>query len=201
MRGILAKVSSLKMLEKLDLDNKKLIMIIMILLIFLYLDYNFLLKLQFAALKTSEPKILSLKKDLDNLSKDLEKMQELKKKQIVPDQKALSKIKKIVPSEQLASLLQDLSNIANKNDIMIEQIKPSKEAQGPKQEKIVGIDKFQPVLITLDLTCDYHHLGKFINDIEEGQTYILVQGMKIKSQPGEYFKQKVNLLLKTYVKK
>lgn len=201
MNGILGKIASLKTLEKLELDNKKLILIILIFVIFLYADFNFLLKIQLAALKTSEPKIASLKKDFDNLRKDLVKMQELKKKQIEPGQKTLLRLKKIISSEQLTSLLQDLSNIANKNDIKIEQIKPSKEGQALKQGKIALIDKFQPVLITLDLTCDYHHLGKFINDIEDGENYVAIQGMKIKSQPNEYFKQKVNLVLKTYVKK
>lgn len=201
MNDILGKIAFLKTLEKLELDNKKLILIILIFVIFLYADFNFLLKIQLAALKTSEPKIASLKKDFDNLRKDLVKMQELKKKQIAPGQKTLLRLKKIISSEQLTSLLQDLSNIANKNDIKIEQIKPSKEGQALKQGKIAGIDKFQLVLITLDLTCDYHHLGKFINDIEDGENYVAIQAMKIKSQPNEYFKQKVNLVLKTYVKK
>lgn len=201
MRDILAKIASLKIPEKLELDNKKLILVILIFVIFLYADFNFLLKMQLAALKTSGPKIAGLKKDFDNLRKDLVKMQELKKKQIAPGQKTLLRLKKIISSEQLTSLLQDLSNIANKDDIKIEQIKPSKEGQALKQEKIAGMDKFQPVLITLDLTCDYHHLGKFINDIEDGENYVAIQGMKIKSQPNEYFKQKVSLVLKTYVKK
>mgnify|MGYP001593020126 CR=1 FL=1 len=128
-------------------------------------------------------------------------MAELKKKQIGPSQKTSVKIKKIISSEKLVSLLQDLSDIDNKNEVKIEQIKPFKDSQIAKQDKIAGIDNLQPVLITLDLTGDYHHFGKFINDIEGAQVFIAVQSMKISSGAGEYFKQKVNLVLRTYVKK
>ena len=200
MKAILEKLSALRALERLELDNKKIILIILFSVFVLYLDINFVFKNQLQALEKIEPVIVGLKKDLENLKSDLGKMQELKKKQIEPSQKAL-KAKKIIPSEQLASLLQNLSDIANKNDVKIEQIKPVKDTQISKQDKLPGMDKFQPVLITLGLTSDYHNLGKFINDIESGQIFISVESAKITSQQADFFKQKVNLVLKTYVKK
>lgn len=201
MNELLGKLIPLKALETLELDNKKIFLILVICIIFLYLDFSFIFKSQLGALKITEPKIAALKRDLGNFKKDMLKMDELKKKQIEPAQKSAEKLKKIISSEQLAGLLQDLSDIANKNDIKIEQIKPSKNSQIPQKDKIAGIDKLQPVLITLDLTGDYHHFGKFLNDIEGAQVFIAVQNMKISSGAGEYFKQKVNLVLRTYVKK
>ncbi|MEK6727591.1 MAG: type 4a pilus biogenesis protein PilO [Candidatus Omnitrophota bacterium] len=202
MNGLfLKKLIPFKALERLGLDKKKIFLIALICIIFLYLDFSLIFKSQIQALKTTEPKIAVLKRDLDNFKKDTAKMEELKKKQIEPVQKAAAKIKKIISSEQLAILLQDLSDIANKNEVKIEQIKPSKDSQTSKQDKVAGIGNLQPVLITLDLTGDYHHFGKFINDIEGAQSFIAVQSMKISSGAGEYFKQKVNLVLRVYVKK
>lgn len=200
MKAILEKLSALKALETLELDNKKIILVILFSVLLLYLDINFVFKNQLGALKKIEPAIVGLKKNLENLKSDLVKMQELKKKQIGPPEKAV-KAKKIIPSEQLASLLQNLYEIANKNDVKIEQIKPAKDTQISKQDKLPGMDKFQPVLITLDLESDYHNLGKFINDIENGKIFISVQSAKITSQQADFFKQKVNLVLRTYVKK
>lgn len=200
MKAILEKLSALKALETLELDNKKIILVILFSVLVLYLDINFVFKNQLGALKKIEPTIVGLKKNLENLKSDLVKMQELKKKQIGPPEKAV-KAKKIIPSEQLASLLQNLSDIANKNDVKIEQVKPAKDTQISKQDKLPGMDKFQPVLITLDLESDYHNLGKFINDIENGKIFISVQSAKITSQQADFFKQKVNLVLRTYVKK
>lgn len=201
MNELLVKLIPLKALERLGLDNKKIFLIVLICIIFLYFDFSLIFKSQLQGLKTTEPKIAALKRDLDNFKKDATKMAELKNKQIEPAQKAAVKIKKIISSGQLVSLLQDLSDIANKNDVKIEQIKPSKDSQISKQDKIAGIDKLQPVLITLDLTADYHHLGEFISDIEGAQAFIAVQSMKIAPRAGEYFKQKVNLVLRTYVEK
>jgi len=201
MNELLGKLMPLKALETLELDNKKIFLILLICIIFLYLDFSFIFKSQLQALKTTEPKIAALKRNLGNFKKDMLKMDELKKKQIEPAQKSAEKLKKIISSEQLPFLLQDLSDIANKNDVKIEQIKPSKDSQISKQDKIAGIDKLQPVLITLDLAGDYHHFGKFINDIEGAQAFIAVQGMKISSPKDEYFRQKVSLVLRTYVKK
>lgn len=200
MKAILEKLSALKALETLELDNKKIILVILFSVLVLYLDINFVFKNQLGALKKIEPAIVGLKKNLENLKSDLVKMQELKKKQIGPPEKAV-KAKKIIPSEQLASLLQNLSDIANKNNVKIEQIKPAKDTQISKQDKLPGMDKFQPVLITLDLESDYHNLGKFINDIENGKIFISVQSAKITTQQADFFKQKVNLVLSTYVKK
>ena len=195
------KLIPLKALERLELDNKKIFLIVLICVIFLYLDFSLIFKSQLQALKIREPKISALKRDLGNFAKDTAKMAELKKKQIEPAQKSGVKIKKIISSEHLASLLQDLSDIANKNGLKIEQIKPSKDSQISKQDKIAGTDNLRPVLITLDLTGDYHRFGKFINNIEDVQAFIAVQGMKISSPKGEYFTQKFNLVLRTYVKR
>lgn len=201
LSGLLEKLGALKGLERLGLDNKKIALLVFICALFLYLDFSLVFKSQMRALKTTAPKIAALKRDLDNLAKDTARMRELKKKQAEPEQKTAVKLKKIISSQQLVSLLKDLSDIANKNEVKLEQIKPSKDTQIAKQDKIAGIDKLQPILITLNLTGDYHHFGKFINDIENGEVFIAVQSMKIASGQGQYFKQKVSLVLRTYVKK
>jgi hypothetical protein len=80
-------------------------------------------------------------------------------------------------------------------------MRPLKESTGGKQEKGAAMTGFIPLAINLDLLCDYHHLGKFINDLENAEILFGVEGIRITSQEGNYFQQKVNLILKTYVKK
>ena len=53
----------------------------------------------------------------------------------------------------------------------------------------------------MDLSAGYHQLGKFINELENAQVFVIVQELKIEPQPGNYLKQKAALTLKTYVKK
>lgn len=187
--------------KKLESDNKMVFLIIPVCLIVIYLDFTFLMKLQLSGIKNLEPKIIKLKKDLDALQKDLFRMQDLKNKQIEKKDKALSVAKKIISEEYIASLLQDMSDLANKNGVSILQMKPAKEPQSPKVKEAPASVKFTSLLITLDLLCDYHHLGNFINDLENLQTFIAVQNIKITSQPTDFLRQKVTLVLRTYVRK
>lgn len=183
-------------LNKLTLDNKKIFIIILIFLVIIYLDFTVLLKKQFESLKAQGPKITKLKKDLDSLDKDLAKMRDLKNKQQQTGQKPLSKAKKIISEQEVPDVLQDISTSANKNNVNIMQIKPAKEAKA----KAKATGKFSVLLITLDLFCDYHSLGKFINDLDNAPIFMAVEDMKISAQTTNYLKQKVNLVLRTYVK-
>jgi len=184
-------------LNKLALDNKKIFLIIFIFLIVIYLDFTFVIKIQLGDLRTQEPKIIKLKKDLDALQSGLAKMQDLKNKQRQTSQKLLSKAKKIISGEQIPGVLQDISSTANKNNVNIVQIKPIKESKALASQT----GKFSTLLIALDLFCDYHSLGKFINDLENAPIFMAVENMKITSQPADYLRQKVNLVLRTYVSK
>lgn len=202
MINLLKKFGMLEMTGKIKLDNKKIFLIIVICLVIVYFDFQFLIKLQLKALKGLRPKIVRLKEDLDTLNKDLVKMQDLKNRQIGANQKVASDVKRIISEGEIASLLQDVSDMANKNEIKILQMKPARESPGLKQAiAVAGIEKFTPLLITLDLFCDYHHLGKFLNDLENAKDFIAVQNIKITSQQTDYLKQKASLVLKAYVRK
>ena len=180
-------------------DKKKMILSFFVSLIVFYLFFSFLINGQLQAIKQKQPQIIKLKTSLDTFTKEFAQMQELKNKQVKLD--ALSLTKKIISGEEKVSLLQNISNIANKNNIQIIQLKHAEEPQSPKQEKTAAAVKAQSLLITLDLSCDYHSLGKFINDLENAQAFMAVQSMKITTQTTDYLKQKVNLVLRTYVRK
>jgi Tfp pilus assembly protein PilO len=183
-----------KIREKSGLDDKKIVAVILVLLIVvIFLDFRFITGKQVQGIRSLGPKIAKLQKDTDSVKKDLARIKALKSKQAEP-QISLAKARKIVSQEEIAYILQQVSEMANKNDVRIMQMKPSQE-KGAQTEKLI------PLLITLDLVCDYHHLGKFINDMENGQIFLAVQGMKISSQAQDILKQNVSLAVKTYVKK
>jgi Tfp pilus assembly protein PilO len=191
--------SLLKEFDKVELDNKKIAAIIIVCLVLIYVDFAFLMKMQLAGLKGTGPKIAKLKTDLDLLNKDLNSMEYTESQQLENRQKILARTKKIIPQEQIASLMQEISEIANKDRVDIAQMKPSLELPA-KQSKPVTPQKFTPLLIILDVTCDYHHLGGFINDLENAQVFISVVDLKIASEETNYLKQNVSLVLKTYVR-
>ena len=184
----------------LKVDNKKIFIIVFVGALIVYMDFAFIMKLQLQGIRTLTPKIIKLKKDFDNLAKDLSWMHDLgleagkDKAQI-----GALKPKEIISEDKILLLLQKVSDLANKNRVKIMQINTSKDTK--VQEEVIAGERLLPIIITLDLTCGYHSLGSFINALENAGQYIDVQDIKIIRDPRVYLLQNVNLVLKTYAKK
>ncbi len=186
-------------IANIQLDKQKKILIVIFFVFIAYVDMTYILKAQLAGLKSLNPKIARLENDLKNLNRDLESMRNSKSKQGMSEQKSALKSVKIISEGQISGLLQDISNEANSSGIKIIQIRPSREIQAVKSAGIP--DKLIPILINLELICDYHNLGRFINRLENSDVFMGVQEMKISAQPQDYLKQKVTLVIRTYASK
>ena len=185
-------------LFNIQLDNQKKILIVIFFALIAYVDMNFILKAQLAGLNRLAPKVSRIEKDLTNLNRDLQSMDVSKNKQGTDSQKAVIKSYKIPSEGQIIGILEDISKEANKFDIKISQIRPSRDLKSTKP--VVGAaDKFIPYLINLDLVCDYHNLGRFINTLENFPVFMEVEEFKISTQLPDYMKQKISLVIKTYV--
>ena len=193
MIKLIEKIKKINLIEKFALDSKKIVLILIISSMFLYLDFNFLLKAQMSGLKSLKEGVVKLNNDFKGLDLGLKNMRNAKSQ---PKSLPPSKAKIVISDYQLASLLQDISKIANTNNVEILQIKPSRETG-----KAAAALKFSPVSISLDLICGYHNLGKFINALESNQAFISIESFKIEARSGDALKQRVSLILKTYVKK
>lgn len=186
-------------LNNIQLDKQKKILIVIFFVLIIYVDANYILKSQTSGIKSIDPKITRLKNDLANLNRDLDIMRVSQSKQGSGALKVITRSSKILSESQISGLLQEISSKANKLDIQIGQIRPSKEIVNPKTA--VAGDKFTPILINLDLICDYHNLGKFIDALENLPVFLSVQELRISTQLPDYMKQKVILILKTYATK
>jgi Tfp pilus assembly protein PilO len=183
-----------KLREKLYSGDKRIFAVILALLIaIICLDFALIMKPQARAIKNLGPKIIKLKTDLDSLDKGLARMKELQAKQEKPQRDAAAS-KRFISQQEIPYIMEVISLAASKNGVSIIQMKPSQEKRAPA-------DKFTPVGITMDLICDYHRLGKFINDLENGEVFFTLQSMRISVQAQDMLNQRVSLALKTYVKK
>jgi len=201
MINLVDKIKSIKILGQLDLDNKKLMLIVLISAVIFYIDFNFIFKAQIRVLGKSGTEVARLRKDLDNFKVDLKKMRDSESKQVLASQKPIFKVKSIISENQFSTLLQDISKIANNNDVRILQIKPSRMPAENQNSKVKASANLNPFIINLDLSCGYHNLGKFINELENLPAFVSVRDIKIEPQDDNYVKQKVELTLITYVKK
>ncbi len=187
-------------LELDKLDNKKIFLIVLICSVIVYIDFTFVIKLQLRGMRNLTPKIVTLRKDIDKLAKDLATLQDLKNRQAETKQKiGATKLKEIISDDEIPLLLQVISDVAHKNKVKIMQINTARDAKA--QEETIAGEKLVPITIKLDLSCTYHSLGSFINALENARQFIELQEMKIMRNPGDYFLENVTLVLKTYVKK
>ncbi len=197
MINLLNKFNALK-LDK--LDNKKIFFIILVCLFIFYIDFTFFMKLQLQGIRTLTPKIVELKKEINNVAKDLSRLQDLERKADKDKtQMAAPKFKEVICEDKTLLLLQEVSNLANKNKVKIMQINTSKDAK--IQDEVIAGERLLPIIITLDLICDYHSLCSFINALENTRYFIELQDMKITRDSHNYILQDVNLILKTYARK
>ncbi|MGB4520836.1 MAG: hypothetical protein WBI28_02740 [Candidatus Omnitrophota bacterium] len=192
------KVNVNDLIKKIPIKNNKvLILIVLVSVVIFYLDYAFVLRLQLQSINKIKSNIVNKKKNVGTLHKELSEVQDLKAKRLSQGKEPV-RIKKFISEERMPLLLKEISDIANKNQVRINQIKLSKGlAQDSKQLKL---EKFFCVLIALDLTAEYHKAGSFLNDLEENETYFSVEEIKITPNANDLFHQGVKLVLKTNVK-
>lgn len=180
--------------KTIELDEKKIAVLLLTGLLLVYLDAAFIIKSQFRAINKTGAKITKLKKDTVNLRQELTGLSKTR-----PAQGEDIKAKKLISEGQFPSLLERISSLANQYKVKIMQIKPSKAAAA--KDEIVGGKSFSHTELVLNLSCGYHQLGSFINALENDQIFIAVEGIKILPSMNDYLSQEVNLTLKTYVRK
>jgi hypothetical protein len=185
-------------LANLQLTKQHKILIAIFFILIVYVDANYILKAQWSGLSRLSHKISKLKIELANLRRGLESMRLAKSQPAALAQKKALKSSRILPQSKVAELLQEISSVANKFNIQVIQLRPSRPAQKDKIQA-AGKDKLSPLLINLDLVADYHSLGKFIQALEDSGVFMVVQELEISTQLPDYMKQKVTLVLKTYV--
>jgi len=182
------------------MNNKKIILIVLVFLVVCYFDYTFILQAQFKSAEEVGEKIINTQKNIDKLNKELSNLEEQKRKMAGTSKEAILKAKKIIADEEIPLLLNEISDIANNNQIKIMQLKPAKEVKDLKHSNTPKAEAFGLRLITLELICDYHNFGKFLNILENNQVFLAVEELKISPIAGNYFSQNVRTVLKTYVR-
>lgn len=164
-----------------DDATKKLFLWIFIGLLILYLDFTYIIKRLNKNISLNQGKIVNLKKEINTLDKELSNIEDLKQKK----GQFVLKAKRLISEGEIPALLENISTLANANKVQIMQMRQPKG----KEE------------IALELTCGYHALGGFINALENARQMTALQEMKIERNENDYFRHRVTMVLKVYVKK
>jgi Tfp pilus assembly protein PilO len=172
-----------------QLDKKQALALLIAFGVAIFLDFAFVLKAQSKAAARAAKKISELKnniKDIETKSKEIAAIQQGKNAN-------LAKPKRMKPASELPLLLQEISDMAKESEVKVNQIVHIKGIK-PKDKN------YLPITIKLSLNCGYHNLGTFINSLEDAQQLIFAEEITIARDARDVQKEKVELVLKTYVK-
>lgn len=107
------------------------------------------------------------------------------------------------PEEELSSVIERLSDLANQSQVKIQTIFPQRElgddlavtrATTGSQPLVV----YKTIPIQIDALAGYHQLGTFLNLVELGDKPMRVAGLRVSANPKEPKRHLVKLLILSY---
>ena len=98
---------------------------------------------------------------------------------------------------EIPEFLERVSSIARTSDVRILSITPSELKIAQAGKKGGGFYREMPIIITAK--SGYHQLGSFIGDLEEGERFITIEGLRIQYDSRFPRRHNISMVLKTYV--
>ncbi len=176
--------------------NKNLIIVSALVVIFIF-DVIILMKPQIAILSKLSSKSAALNRDLRDAKKAVASQKDTENKLALLKVKVKEWGSAVTPEEELPSVLEGISRIANQTSTKITQIKPIKEEKAPILKSASGTYYKIPILI--EAQCGYHSLGKFLNELENGQVIMKIIALEIVANPADIMHHLVKLTVQTFV--
>lgn len=176
---------------KIDKKYRYYILVGILLFIFL-LDYLILMRPQLVTLTKISPEVKILSQDMEKSRGDIEKIgfyqneaQRIRTALAQTGQRVRSK-------EEVSRILEQISRIANQNNIKIDQIMPFAEDQ--KELLKDGKRTYFALPILVEARSGYHDLGRFLDSLEKDDLFLsLTEFSVVAGEDLRYHKLKMNL--------
>lgn len=143
-------------------------------------------------------KTFKVREDLKEARSLISNKESLKNKVAEFNEKIELYEKKLPAQQEIPSLLENLSKMASNSNITIVGITPVGQSDTKDQKEKRGqIYQETPILITAK--SGYHELGRFLNNLENGDRFMKVVDISIKANPAMPKRHDVELMVYTYV--
>ena len=146
----------------------------------LIVDIFLIMGPQLASLNKINPKIKTLSDDIKSARENIQKLDGYTKEneRLKINYQAISS--KIKNKEEVPTILERISRLANKNGVKIDQIAPEPQNQKEmlkEKEKI-----YYSLPIVIEAKSDYHSFGRFLNQIENDDLFLIINNLTIASK-------------------
>jgi len=176
--------------------NRVLGLFILVIAIILAAYFYFFLKPEIGSLWKVLPKVGALNKDIKEVNKQIDSIDELKARIIALKEKVGQYETRLPTEKEISLILNHLSMLASEEDIKITGIKELETIKGEMQE---GEQAYSGVPIEIDMKSGYHQLGKFISEIENSDRLMKIGEVEIKSTSGNLTEHDVKLIVSSFV--
>ncbi len=169
-----AKIS--EVVSKINEKNRRYIFIGALLFIFL-LDYFILMRPQLNTLTKINPEIKLLSQDIEKAQGDIGKLAFYQAEVKRLEGQLAQTSQTIKSKEEVSIILEQISRMANQNNIRIDQIMPSIESQKVLLDDSKRTYYALPILV--QAKSGYHDLGRFMNQLEKNDLFLYVTSFSI----------------------
>jgi len=183
-------------------EKKKLLELLVLVGIFvlagLIAYYNLLLKPQFSSLIVANREFSALKRSV-NTGKGLIVNEDRIRRQFEEIKKQAGLLEKRFPGQdEISSLLEDFSNIAESSGVKILKIRPLQASDGIS-EAGTGGKLYSRFPILIEARASYHQFGMFVNKLENMERFIGIDGIDIKARSEEPRRHDIKLRVSTFL--
>ena len=174
--------------------REKLFVIAFAIVFVLFLDFFFWLAPVVRALTGTMPTLSSLREGLDELKEDRKNEAKIREKWESTRQELADNEKGFEVSEQLPTLLENLSKLATESGVRITSLKPVEAPPLP------GKRLYFSVPIEIKATAATHELGNFVSKLETAVTFFKITDLKISANTADERKHSIEMMVETYRK-
>ena len=170
------KDETLKVIAKINEKNPY-YLVIGALVFLLIMDYFLIMRFQLGALSALGPRRLEIADQFRQLESGLSRMDKNQEQILALNEKLASLEKRIKTTNEIPSILEEISRAANQRKVVIEQIIPDTNLGNSVLKMSGGQYYFLPIAI--EARSRYHDFARFLNDMEETGVMLKVGQMNI----------------------
>ena len=164
----------------------------------LALYYNLLLKPQFSSFIAKNREFNIVKKRVKNGEALIANEAGINRQHIAFEKQAEYLEKRLPSHDQISSILEDFSNVAESSGVKILRIKPLEEPTSFSKQKGVNNSYIEfPILI--EARAGYHQLGTFVNKLETMDRFIKITDIDIAGLDKDLRHHDIKMRIITYV--
>lgn len=170
------KIKISELISKIDEKNRHYFLIGALLFVF-FLDYFILMRPQLVTLTKINPEIKMLSRDIEKAREDIQKLSFYQSEVKRLESLLAETSQKVKSKEEVSIILEQISRMANQNNVKIDQFMPFVEDQ-----KVLLDDNkrsYYALPILVQGRSGYHDLGRFLNQLEKSNLFLYVTSFSI----------------------